>query len=424
MPHLLKRGIVGAVMIAGAAGAYAQANGSDTMLPLDQRPTLFGGPNSPEQWLRDRGLGLDISWTQFGQSMTSPSSGDNGMQWGGKLNAKFNFDFSKMGLWDGFSASALYEYKTGDSVNGFNGVLLPINTQMYEPANESQALSLTFTQRFGDSFSLSAGKFNMVDAASATPIVGGGGINTFWNLNFAAPPSGLVPPYITGFSGTLRSEVVNTTLMVYDPKDSQNGSGLSGWGQDGINLRLSLQFPIKPGGLTGYQTLVGVFSTKDTVDLADLPQLILPVPPGQDTTVDIKGNSWYLGWNFQQYLSQNPDNPAEGWGLFGQAFIADGNPNVYRWFVNFGVAGNSPIAGRGLDRFGIGFFNTSFSNDLTGSLKTLTGATIDDERGIEAFYNLAVTPWFRVALDLQYIRPGVRDYGNAFFAGLSAQIKF
>jgi len=44
--------------------------------------------------------------------------------------------------------------------------------------------------------------------------------------------------------------------MVYDPKDSQNGSGLSGWGQDGINLRLSLQFPIKPGGLTGYQTLV------------------------------------------------------------------------------------------------------------------------------------------------------------------------
>jgi porin len=418
------RHAIAAGLALAASVAWAQSVDTDTMLPLHQRPTLFGGPNSPEQQLRDRGLGLDLSWTQFGQAMTSPSSGDNGMQWGGKLNAKFNLDFAKMGLWDGFSASALYEYKTGNSVNGFNGVLLPINTQMYEPADETQALSLTFTQRFSKDLSFSVGKFNMVDAASATPIVGGGGINTFWNLNFAAPPSGMVPPYITGFSGTLRTEPVNYTLMVYDPKDSQNGSGLSGWGQDGINLRLSLQFPIKPGGLTGYQTLVGVFSTRDQIDLADLPQLILPVPPGQNTKVNIKDNSWYLGWNFQQYLSQNPNNPAEGWGLFGQAFIADGNPNQYRWFVNFGVAGNSPIAGRGQDRFGVGVFNTSFSNDLTDSLKTLTGATISDERGIEMFYNAAVTPWFRLALNLQYIRPGVRDYGNALFAGLSAQIKF
>jgi porin len=387
------------------AGAQSGAGDSGEMLPLSKRPTLLGGPDSPQAWLQAHGLNLGLSWTQYGQALASPSSGNN--DW----------------LWDGFSASALYEYKTGDSVNGFNGVLLPINTQMYEPADETKALSLTFTQRFGDNLSLSAGKFNMVDAASATPIVGGGGINTFWNLNFAAPPSGLVPPYITGFSGTLRTEPVNVTLMVYDPKDSQNGSGLSGWGQDGINLRLALQFPVKPGGLTGYQTLVGVFSTKDTVDLADLPQLILPVPPGQDTTVDIKGNSWYLGWNFQQYLWQDAANPSQGWGIFGQAFIADGNPNVYRWFVNFGVAGNSPIAGRGQDRFGVGFFNTSFSGDLIDSLKTLTGATISDERGIETFYNAAVMPWLRVALNLQFLRPGVRDYGNAFFAGVSAQIK-
>jgi hypothetical protein len=29
-----------------------------------------------------------------------------------------------------------------------------------------------------------------------------------------------------------------------------------------------------------------------------------------------------------------------------------------------------------------------------------------------------------VALDLQYIRPGVHDFGDAFFAGVSAQIMF
>ncbi|WP_177142798.1 carbohydrate porin [Variovorax sp. YR216] len=417
-----------ALLVAGVLTppmGWAQTSADEAaMLPLAERPTLLGGPNSPEQWLRDRGVGIDASWTGFGQALTSPSSGDNSMQGGGKLNAKFNFDFSKLGLWQGFSASALYEQKWGHGANGFNGVLLPVNTQMYEPKDRDSAVSLTFTQRFSDTVSLTAGKFNMVDAASATPIVGGGGINTFWNLNFAAPPSGIVPAYITGFSLSVKTEPANYTLMVYDPKDSQNDSGLSGWGKNGINTRLAVQFPVKIGGLDGYQTIVGAFSTQDTVDLADLPQIVLPIPRGPSTRVDVKGNSWYLGYNFQQYLWQNPATPTEGWGIFGQAFIADGNPNVYRWFTNLGVAGSSPIPGRSRDRFGIGYFRTSFSHDLTNSLKIITGATIDDESGVEVFYNAALTPWLRLGLDLQYIRPGVRGQGNATFAGMSMQVKF
>jgi porin len=395
---------------------------SQAAVPLAERPTLFGGPGSPEQWLKDHGVGLDVSLTQFGQAMLSPDEGDNGLQYGGKVNAKVNLDGAKLGLWSGLSASALFEYKYGDSVNGFDGVLLPINTQLYEPADERTAVSLTISQRFNEKVSLTVGKFNMVDAASATPIVGGGGINTFWNLNFAAPPSGMVPPYITGLSLGVNTAPANFSLMVYDPRDSQNSTGLDGWGQDGINTRLAVRFPVKIGGHDGSQTLVGVWSTRDSVDLADLPELVLP--PGPDTTVDIKGNSWYLGYNFQQYLWQDSDNPAAGWGLFGQTFIADGNPNLYRWFVNFGIGGTSPIAGRGLDRFGVGYFNTSFSADLTDSLNTILGVDIGDESGIEAFYNAALTPWFRVALDLQYLRPGVRGNDDGFFAGMSAQIKF
>ena len=36
--------------------------------------------------------------------------------------------------------------------------------------------------------------------------------------------------------------------------------------------------------------------------------------------------------------------------------------------------------------------------------------------------NAAVTPLFRQALDLRYIHPGLHDYENAFFAGMSAQL--
>lgn len=135
--------------------------------------------------------------------MASPDEGNNHLQYGGKLNAKFAFDGAKLGLWEGLSANAHIEYKYEHSVNGFNGVLLPINTQIYEPANTDYAVSLTVSQRFGKDVVLTIGKFNMVDAASATPIVGGGGINTFWNLNFAAPP------YITGLSLSVNTEPAN-----------------------------------------------------------------------------------------------------------------------------------------------------------------------------------------------------------------------
>ena len=87
------------------------------------------------QWLREHGVGLDVSLTQFGQAMASPDEGNNHLQYGGKLNAKFAFDVARLGLWEGLSANAHIEYKYEHSVNGFNGVLLPINTQIYEPAN-------------------------------------------------------------------------------------------------------------------------------------------------------------------------------------------------------------------------------------------------------------------------------------------------
>ena len=42
--------------------------------------------------------------------------------------------------------------------------------------------SLLFTQAFSPTTALTFGLFNMFDAASRRPLVGGGGIDTFWNL--------------------------------------------------------------------------------------------------------------------------------------------------------------------------------------------------------------------------------------------------
>jgi Carbohydrate-selective porin, OprB family len=46
------------------------------------------------------------------------------------------------------------------------------------------------------------------------------------------------------------------------------------------------------------------------------------------------------------------------------------------------------------------------------------------ERGVEAFYNLAITPWLRLSADLQVIDPWNPTKSRATYGALRLQIKF
>lgn len=82
---------------------------------------------------------------------------------------------------------------------------------------EDTNLSLVVTQAFGSQAKVSLGKFSILDAASGTPILGGGGLETFMNTAFAAPIDGVTPPYILGGITTYRTAPAIYTLMIYDP---------------------------------------------------------------------------------------------------------------------------------------------------------------------------------------------------------------
>ena len=57
---------------------------------------------------------------------------------------------------------------------------------------------------------------------------------------------------------------------------------------------------------------------------------------------------------------------------------------------------------------------------------------LGDDQGVEMFYNVAVTPWFRLTPDLQVLGPArgqtlppnVRDIDTALVLGLRAKIDF
>lgn len=115
--------------------------------------------------------------------------------------------------------------------------------------------------------------------AARTPFKGGAGIDSFWNLTFAAPPTGLVPPYLFGALMSVRTEPATCGLWVYDPNSVINKTGFEDPFANGVSIRGSVEFPVTIGGLSGHQGFVALYSTESGTDLSDIGDTFLP--PGK-----------------------------------------------------------------------------------------------------------------------------------------------
>jgi porin len=120
---------------------------------------------------------------------------------------------------------------------------------------------------------------------------------------------------------------------------------------------------------------------------------------------------------------QSDQNPQLGWGFFALATLSDGNPSPVRWSALAGIGGNNLMPGRENDRWGIGFFHFGLTEPLLGTLSAL-GVNRRSEGGIDAFYNLAITPWLRLSDDLQVITPWNPATPRATYLPLRLQTKF
>lgn len=386
-----------------------------------ERDTLTGDWAGRRVWLKERGITLAPRLTQFYQGLAA-GDGDREYEYGGKADLMLNANLSKLGFWNGFSVTVHGEYNFGESINGAGGVVYPPNTALLFPGLEgSDAFDLSsvyFQQRFSDSVSLTFGKINMIDLAAMKPFMGGAGIDSFWNLGFAAPPTGVVPPYLFGALMSVRTEPATFGLWVYDPTSVINKTGFEEPFAAGVTIRGSVDFPVTIGGLSGRQGFVAIYSTESGTDLSDIGDSFLPPFPQDDP--DIKDGFYYFAYSFDQYLYRVSENSKEGFGLFGQVAITDGNPNRLYWAAVVGIGGTGLIPGRSRDNWGIGYYFNAPSRDLKNALPLLT---IEDEQGIEVFYNFEVTPWLTVGADLQVIDPSLGK-DTAIIPGLRSVTRF
>lgn len=371
--------------------------------------------------IRAAGFDVRLEWSQFYQGLAT-GTGDKHGQYGGKWDAQVRFDLSRMGAWDGLSLTMQGFANYGEGVNaiGVGGSLLAVNGALFFPgiqgSDASDLMALHVTQSFGDLASLRVGKLNMVELARYTPLKGGGGVDTFWNVELAAPVSGIVPPTLNGAMLSINTQPVSYSLTIFDPQDATNKPLFSDMFQNGLAVMGSATWRTNAlAGLTGLYGIKGIYSSREGRDLSEI---IPPSGTGRGT----KQGSWYVSLSMQQYLFQDPAHGSRGWGVFAEIAKADGNPNYHDWSVYAGLAGSGLIPGRPNDRFGVGYFYFGFSDVLKGELSPLF--RLRNQEGVEIFYNLAVTPWLRLSADVQFIKPGAGRFGDAVYAGISSYVRF
>jgi porin len=372
-------------------------------------------------WLLERGIRFEAAASFFSQDAVAGDYEGRG-EFGWKLDGLLRLDLHKLGLWEGLSLTAHPEYNFGDAANGFGATVLPVNVALHLPGVNSgtryDTSSLFLTQRFNDTFTLILGKTNLADIAALHPYSGGAGLTGFMNTGIAAAPSGAVPPYVYGGVLLAKTKRAVFNFAIYGGDNAQGSFSPSGAFDDGYLLSVGVSVPVKPRGLPGKHMVSFMWGDRGAPDLDDSGDLLLPGGIAQIDSLDT--DRYVLGYSFYQNLCQWSDD--RGWGMWGRANLSDNELTAIAWSVSGGVGGHSPFVERENDRWGLGLFYYSFADYLQDPDAVTT--PLEDEYGMELFYNAALTPWMRLTADLQVIEPGVPSRDPVVLLGLRATVRF
>jgi porin len=392
--------------------------------PLLERPKLTGDWFGCRDAVRDHGITLDISTTQFYQGVASGGL-EQSFKYGGRNDYFLTLDGEKLGLWKGFSVNLHGETRYGESANFITGALSPVNEYLLVPGSEGVVSGLTavkVTQYVSENALVYAGKINLLDEVRQ-PLTGATGLEGFMNTSLIFNTIlARTLPYSAFGAGVnyLRDGEPVLTLSVYDTRDASTTSVFDDFFTNGAVIFGTAVLPTKFFGLPGHQGVEGAYSSgrytnvQESKYLDPVTGLVVPSTP--------KAGSWAVGYLFDQAVWVSPDDAKRMWGVFGQLGIADDNPNPIHWTAIAGVSGASPLLGRTRDTFGLGYFYLGVSDVLKQSADPLT--PLRNEQGVELYYNARVTPWFQLTPDLQVVVPFEKGADTALVLGLRAKIDF
>ncbi len=400
---------------------------------LDADNFFFGDWGGLRSELATKGITFDIQWTQHAQGVVDGGA-DTGFGYGATLDYLFEFDLDAMGVLPGAFIKVLAESRYGESVNGDVGSIFPANTDMSFPLKDEldedipiTITELSFTQFFSPKFGVVLGKFQTLDG-DPNEFASGRGRSQFLNSSFVFNPvTAMTVPYSTLGVGVVVLPTPNVTIisMVYNTTDSSTTTGFSDIG-DGWTWSTEAQFQYRLGGLPGGQNVAFIYAADNEFLNFNRSSI-----SRKRVVLASEDESWAAYWSGWQYLYTPDEVPdridvtdgradLRGIGVFARFGFADEDTNPIAWSLSAGLGGRGMLPGRDEDTFGLGFAYA----DIDRSAITSAFGFDDQAYGVEAYYNIAISPGVSLTLDAQVVNPVLDDFDTATILGARLNIRF
>jgi len=401
------------------------------------RYTLLGDFGGGRQRLYEGGVAFDATLTQVYQGVTA---GGNDDQWeyNGLFEYGFSLDTGKLGWWPGGLFVTNIYTQFGDNLFADTGNIAPVNFNAAVPDTDPTStfpMEYYLTQALPTKTLVTIGRLNPVNFLDRSRLAND---PKSQYLNAAIDNNVMVGSFVS-FStyAVLAVQPITENFAVYgavfdagiQPDD------YSAWNDFGGGVGADIEWEI--GGLKGTLNPVFIYSNKDTAEVNNpyypfnaLTDIVLPInaPRKSDNYAVIATLDQYL-WKPGGATKSGGPKPASdeafqepGLGLTVRAGIGPEERNPFDAYASVAIGGRGLIPGRPHDRLGIGAYALFLSAEYEDLL--LVGAVLDDEVGVEAFYNFAITPALQLGLDVQWIDAGIQFTDDTWVFGTRLFTRF
>jgi porin len=394
------------------SASCSQADSSPYSGDLLSRSTLTGDWGGLRNELALKGVAFDLSVTQIEQGVVDGGK-DEEWEYEGRGLFTFKLDTQKLGWWPGGFLGVEAEGNWGNTVNSKTGALMPVNSSHIYPLpgdGEFAIPNVSYMQFLSEHFGVIMGKLDTVNTGDMNEFAHGKGDAQFLNLAFNLNPTLLVAvPYSTLGGGVIilpvkanpDAAIISFSALSGDGEPTTGGFDELG---NGNNVyagegRVRTDF----FGKTGHQLIGAAYSTKTFSSIDQNLRFVI-----ENQAIEQQEDAWAVYYNFDQYLLEEQKGSGKGMGIFGRVGASDGNPNPMEYFYSIGFGGKGFLSQRPNDGFGIGYYYLDINSPkLTGPL--MTRSVFRDEQGIEAYYNVGITPWMQLTPDIQ-VAKGAQEH--------------
>jgi len=418
---------------------------SDYTGDLWSRAALFGDPGGWRTRAYDAGFTLDAQLTQVFQGVVSggSASGSGSGAYNGLFEANASMDTAKAGLWSGGLIALTEQTSFGHPLKNQPGNLSPVNaTALWPKAYQDSSVLMEYylVQALPLNTVTILGRIdpsNFLDQNSFSDTSDNQFLNVSMNSN---PQFGRFLTYSTyaALFMTKATEYLTVAYGAWTPNTAP-GDYTGNW--DDYGAVINPQFKYKAFGHSGAIQFIGAYTSKNAPDVGNprfVPGVITGNPPTKtgDWIGEISGEQYFWepkgasvprseGGRKEDYYVPTKDfvQDQPGMGIFYRVSITPEDRSAYDLYLSGGIGGRGVIPGRPYDRFGVGSYWLSESSDFKN--QPVVATTLQDEVGLEAFYNFAITPYVQLSLDAQWIAmSGKQSSENAVVLGTRLNIRF